>query len=130
MKRSPLPPRTTPLTRGKPVKRVRPDRKAQRFREAYHSKRRVEFVKRLPCIVCKISLYDEGHPCVNAHTGAHPLGKKGPYTSIVPLCPFHHLQLDDRCGPEEFERVHNVSLEYARTITQTQWLAHLAGEGA
>ena len=76
--------RRTPLKRqGKP-RPVNRKRKAREFARAYGSTARVEFVKALPCANCGIVGYSQ-----NAHTENGGAGRKGPYTSIIPLCGPH-----------------------------------------
>jgi len=86
MKRSPIR-RTTELGRGPGPKRkaMKPKRRTaaearEKFAREYGSEARREFVSRLPCCIC-----GEG-PSENHHTHNGGKGRKGPYTSIVPLC--------------------------------------------
>ena len=83
MKRSPLPPRRTPLRKTR-VRKVNRPRKAREFARCYHSRERVEFVRSLPCANCGIVGYSQ-----NAHTENGGAGRKGDYTTIIPLCGPH-----------------------------------------
>jgi hypothetical protein len=82
VKRTPLK-RTKRLT-AKRKPKANKGRTAIEFQRIYGSKRRVEFVKNLPCIICAKK------PCENAHTTSGGMGRKADYTSIVPLCQAHH----------------------------------------
>ena len=83
-------PKHASLRPRNPIKRTNPKRRAKEFPRCYHSKKRVEFVKGLDCIVCS------GRPSENAHTASGGTGRKADYTTIVPLCRtchrFQHAQ--------------------------------------
>ena len=53
---------------------------AEKFAYEYGSKGRVAFVSELPCAVCGAG------PCHNHHCRADGMSRKGPSTSVVPLC--------------------------------------------
>ena len=57
------------------------------FRRAFHSPERIEFFRNLPCEVTSRSRREssEWARVVNAHTKGGGVGRRGPYTSIVPL---------------------------------------------
>jgi hypothetical protein len=74
--------RKTPLKRGGRLKPVNRKRRTSEFARCYHSKERVAFVKSLPCACCT----DRLTGCDNAHTRNGGAGRKGDYTTIVPLC--------------------------------------------
>lgn len=70
------------IGRKTPVKKVNRKRKQSAFARQYGSKERVAFVKSLPCAACGVIGFSE-----NAHLlGNDGAGRKGPYTSIGPLC--------------------------------------------
>lgn len=84
MKRTPLKRKST-LKARKRIK-AKP-RSSIEFQRIYGSKRRVEFVKNLPCMVCA------GKPCENAHIKSGGMGRKADYRNIIPLCkPCHRKQ--------------------------------------
>lgn len=83
------------LNRRKPLKRSaipprNPKRRRSEFARCYHSKERVEFVKRMPCIRCGLHGYSD-----NAHVGRKGAGagRKADYDQIAPLCgwPSNHI---------------------------------------
>ncbi len=72
------------------VKRVNVARRVQEFARAYGSKERVAFVKARRCAYCTFA-----PPSENAHLPSqHGMGRKGPYTDIIPLCRTCHVALD------------------------------------
>lgn len=72
----------SPIKRKTPVRRSNPDRKRREFTRTYHSDERVKFVRGLPCAACGVQGYS-----VNAHLlGNDGARRKGPYTSVGPLC--------------------------------------------
>lgn len=74
--------RRSPMKRGGRVRPVNRKRRKSEFARCYHSKARVEWVKSLPCVFCAHRGCSE-----NAHVwGRSGMGRKGPYTEIVPLC--------------------------------------------
>lgn len=76
----------TPLKRGTPIKsggRVKPrnaKRKKSEWARAYHSEAFVRFTKSAPCAA------DGRTPCDAAHTENGGAGRKGDWTTIIPLC--------------------------------------------
>lgn len=91
---------------GKPRTRLRPRRltaaeKAAKFKREYGSAARVEWINRLPCLVCGRT------PSDNAHTANEGKSRKGHHTTIVPLCgglSGHHRE--SHRGVQSFERKH------------------------
>ncbi len=75
--------RSAPIARSRPLPKVNRQRKASAFARCYHSQARVRFVKRLPCVACG---YEGPVPRANAHTINDGAGRKGHYTTIIPLC--------------------------------------------
>lgn len=77
---STLPKASKPIARSGPPKKRNAKRRVTEFARCYHSRKRVLFVKGLPCIIC-------GHgPCDNAHIENGGAGRKADYAKIVPLC--------------------------------------------
>ena len=68
----------------------------EKFEREYHSDTRRRWVAELPCLVCSMT------PCENAHTRNDGMGRKGPYTTIVPLCGAHHRE-SHAIGVRSFE---------------------------
>lgn len=65
-------------------------RKASEFARVYGSRERAAWVAAQPCIICGLSPVDG---CDNAHTPTRSgMGKKGPYTAIIPLCRHCHTR--------------------------------------
>ena len=122
------------ITRRKPIPRksappkTNATRKAREFARCFHSKLRVEFVRRLPCVMCnRWQTYDEGSSD-NAHiSSGHGMTYRGDYTSIVPLCRVHHTNYDQRRPPFDGQQLRNW-IEYQADETQAAWLRH-CGEG-
>ena len=93
-------------------------RQAKEFQRAYHSKERVEWVKTLPCIICRAT------PCENAHAKGDGAGRKGGYKFIVPMCQAHHAEQHAH-GWSHFTRqlIHpDVRFIWAAAVEKT-WLA-------
>lgn len=111
------------LKPGKPprrTKRVNPINKARRAKEwarAYHSIERVWWIANgCACVVPDCLARD----CENAHTETGGMGRKADYTTVVPLCTFHHRKLH-RIGRDTFEECYCVTLEEAARLTQQAW---------
>lgn len=118
---------TKPIPRGTKPKAVNRKRKASEFARTYHSRARVAFVKSLGCVYCTAL-----HPLFgivsagksdNAHTEGGGMGRKGPYTSIVPLDRTHHRMYDERRGPFADEAV-RAAIASAALEVERMWLAH------
>lgn len=78
-----------------PLKR-RP-KSREKFAYQYHSDERARFVKRLACAVCLAT------PSENAHPEGAGGSLKHHYTTIIPLCGFHH-----RTGKESHHALGSV----------------------
>jgi len=74
----------------RPINKTNPVRKAREFARAYGSKARVEFVKALGCFQCGAAVAENAH----LHGSKSGMGRKGPYTDIVPLCRTCHTRYD------------------------------------
>lgn len=131
---STLPVRETRLSRSPIARsgetrtpRKRKPRTASEFARIYHSRKRVLWVKARRCIAAR-------HACVcvgemqNAHTENGGMGRKGPYTSIVPACFLHHTQMH-QMGARWFEARYDLSLKARAAVTQRAWRAS-TGEAA
>jgi hypothetical protein len=68
----------------------------EKFAREYHSDERRRWVAELPCLVCSMT------PCENCHTQNDGMGRKGSYTTIVPLCACHHRE-SHAIGVRSFE---------------------------
>ena len=73
-----------------PINKSNPVRRAREFARAYGSKARVEFVKALGCFQCGAAVAENAH----LHGSKSGMGRKGPYTDIVPLCRTCHTRYD------------------------------------
>lgn len=116
MKRTPLKRKTrlTSTAKPKPRKRIKAKpRTGIEFARVYGSKRRVEFIKNLHCIVC-FAL-----PSENAHITSGGMGRKADYTQIVPLCAScHRKQHDKGWSALGWDEAH---LQYAAAKIQHHW---------
>lgn len=75
-----------PIARKTAMKKRNPQKAPGRFARQFGSKARVLFVKSLPCAACGVVGYSE-----NAHLlGNDGMSRRGPYTSIGPLCGPHY----------------------------------------
>lgn len=116
----------------KTTKQRRVERDKERFQAQFHSAERVEFIRQLPCEVtgflAGLGFLEE---VVNAHTEGGGVGRKGPYTSIVPLRWRVHTDFDEM--PENrFEVKYNRSKQSIRDTAphyHALWLEHV-GEDA
>jgi 5-methylcytosine-specific restriction endonuclease McrA len=75
----------------RPINKVNPVRRAREFARCYGSKARVAFIKTLACVVCGATPSDNAH----IHGSKAGMGRKGPYTDIVPLCRSCHTRYDE-----------------------------------
>jgi hypothetical protein len=114
LRRSPQPPRQPAKGAGglrplkaikrKPMKRKK--RSAEdalaKFAREYGSADRVEWIRWHGCLACARV------PSENAHTANDGTGRKGPASSIVPLCTQHHLE--SHRGVKSFEAKHAAML--------------------
>lgn len=102
-RKTPLPRPTKPIARSAIKSRAKrpPKRNVKRqqseFARTVHSRARQRFVSGLNCVV---NTCMDG-PCHGHHIENGGMGRKGPYTSIVPLCPAHHRFLHQH-GPLGF----------------------------
>lgn len=117
---------------AKPRKKVKPVNRARREREfarCYGSKERVAFVKAMPCIYCVALLpilaeSDRMPPSDNAHTENGGKGRKGHYTTIVPLDRRHHEWYDQHRGPFADPAI-RAAIKAAAIRTEAAWQDHL-----
>lgn len=78
------------------------ERQQARFKVTFGSEERVRRIKQMPCLVCGVV------PSVNAHVKPRSLG--GTWRDIVPLCNYHHGELDNNLGLEKFNAKYGVDL--------------------
>lgn len=110
------------------MKRSRPLRKSRlkavgkqrpaKWAKAYGSEARVRFVKSLPCAWCATTRTERHNAHLPTKSG---MGRKGPYTAIVPMCAVCHDRLDGRAYPrptaQELETFWNIAEQ-----VQADWL--------
>ena len=100
------------------IRHANPKRRARAFAESFHSHERCNWVSDRGCIIC-------GCHAVNAHIPSHSgMGKRGPYTAIVPLCNVHLRELDEGDGMPAFEAKYRVNLAALAAATETAWQKH------
>lgn len=130
-------------TRKRPIKksgRVKPKkRSASEFARIYGSKKRVVWVKSLPCAVwIAVELFGietrcEG-PVVNAHTVTGGMGRKADAKTIAPLCHAHHVDYDHYRGLFEDDRARRLIQMHAAQIDarwqQREWCARVSRSGS
>ncbi len=117
--------RKTPMKARKPMKRggklnpVNRKRRVSEFVRCYRSKARVRFVRALPCAACGVH---DPAGCDNAHTENGGAGRKGNYTTIIPLC--------RRCHTRQHQSGYSAigmtatGRERAAALTQELWEAY------
>lgn len=108
-----------------PVKRVNVTRRASSFARCYGSKERVEWIKSLPCVICRTYGEMQRHETDNAHTENGGRGRKGPYQSIVPLCRRHHEDYDGHKWPFDTPVSRKAIQEYA-VFVENEWQDQVA----
>lgn len=134
-KRAAADPRARFSTFSAKPKRVKPKnakRRQSEFARCYGSRARVAFVKGLPCLVCAVihpAFVLSAGPSDNAHTENGGKGRKGPFTSIVPLCRNHHRRYDEHRAPFDQSAARDV-FKIAGPLIEARWQAHLAGSPA
>ena len=84
----------------KTTKRRKKEIQDHKFRVQFHSAARIDFIRHLPCEVTRIQIYGE---VVNAHTKGGGVGRRGPYTSIVPLYWTVHAHFDEMPADKFFD---------------------------
>jgi len=132
MRKTPLRPSRSPLSRRSPLPRVNRARKQTEFQRTYGSRARVKFVKSLPCSACGVrGLSENAHVC-----GPAGLGRKGAATTIAPLCGMYfglagasigcHRLFDEypAAFATRFPRFERVK---AAADTAARWLAERGG---
>ena len=121
-----------PRTAGIKRSRIKPKkRKPSEFARIYGSKARVEWVKSLPCCVCRLrGLLEKNQHAgesYNAHTENGGMGYKAGYETIAPLCARHHMQFDQHIAPFDKPSM-RLAVRALAADTHAAWL--LAQEGA
>lgn len=119
--------RSTPNGRPSPsTKKRKADRKASEFARCFHSEERVEFVKRLRCVVpgCLDRRIE------NCHAVGGGTSRKAGYEEIYPGCHGHHKE-EHRIGKRSFEKKYGIDLRAEARGTEASWRMHenaLTGE--
>lgn len=75
-------------------------------------------INRSPCLVAGCT---QG-PCENAHTKGEGMGRKGHYTTVVPLCPGHHHE-SHTAGVVTFAARYGLDLAAEARRIATMWEA-------
>ena len=110
--------------RRAPIKRK--GRSASEYARIYHSKKRVLFVKSLPCQMCFVV-----GRSVNAHVGGNGkgMGRKANYDQIAAMCGKCHYAYDNSEAPYERDGSHGewnrMLVLCAADRTQRLWLEHI-----
>ncbi len=110
--------------RDKTIRERRKEIQDQRQRVQFHSPKRIEFFRNLPCEVT--GEWSDGN-VVNAHTKDGGVGRRGPYTSIVPLWWTVHTDFDEMPNAkfeEKYGRTKQSVRDRASHYHQL-WLDHL-----
>ena len=118
MKRTPLPPRSTPLKRSP----VRKKRKTARRVSVLRNRKYLDRLRSLACVVCATAISADdwiklatthtgvGWPVDPAHGRVNGRGSKGPDSEAIPLCRFHHEEMEKLRWPG-FEKKYGFSRE-------------------
>lgn len=123
--KSPRPPTRKSAPRRTAIKKK--PRKPSEYARIYGSKERVKFVKNHACCYCAslhplfgIQSAGRSH---NAHTENEGMGRKGHYTTIIPLCATHHRLYDEYKYPfdRKNQSVRDALAEVAPKI-EAAWL--------
>lgn len=87
------------------------------FARIYGPPGRREFVHDLGCVIC-------GAPAENAHARTGGTSRKGDYTSIIPLCFWHHRGAKDsyHAGAKSFAATYHLDLEAIAAAVEEAWL--------
>ena len=107
----------------KTIRQRRKEIRDGKFRIAFHSSERVNFFHNLPCEVTGKRLID----IHNAHTKGGGVGRRGPYTSIVPLHWWVHTDFDEMPNAK-FEKKYKRTKQSVRDRAphyQQMWLEHV-----
>lgn len=100
------------LTRKTPLRPKNPDRAKERWERAFHSRERVRWVSRRPCLVCG------RRPSQNAHVKSRAAG--GTYRDVVPLCRYHHRRQHE-VGIETFQGMYTLDLAAEARRVDDEW---------
>jgi hypothetical protein len=122
MKRSPMPPRRTPLKASKPIRRtahlrrVNPERVAKRLERDFGTEAFRAWLRGLGCSVpsCGSSDIEIAH--------ARSRGSGGDWTMVIPLCNGHH-RLAHTIGQRTFERRFGFEMLDVAAAVHLRWLA-------
>ena len=108
-----VPQQAPPESVMKTTKQRQKERRDHRFRVQFHSEKRCRFIKALPCEVTGIESGPDGD-VVNAHTKGGGVGRRGCYTSIVPLYWRVHHDFDDGMTEKQFHQHYARSKQSVR----------------
>ena len=106
----------------KTMKQRRKEIREHRQRVQFHGEKRILFFKSLPCEVT-----GRRGGVDNAHTKGGGVGRRGPYTSIVPLHWWVHTDFDEMPNAK-FEKKYNRTKQSVRDRAphyQQMWLEHV-----
>lgn len=106
--------RQTPLKRRTPIKALNRERLDERFKKAFLSKERVEYIRWLGCAVpdCRKT------PCENHHVTSRAAG--GSYKDVIPLCEAHHSEIH-AVGKITFAKRYGLDLVECARETDEAW---------
>lgn len=116
------------VSKNAATRRRQREKKAARFALQFHSKERVEFVKREKCARCG------RRPSENAHTVRRSQG--GTYKDIGPLCGPDFETNSEGChaeydrDPAAFEAKYTISMKAVALRTEGRWLDYSEGLAA
>jgi hypothetical protein len=115
----------------KAVKKRNAGRKVREFARCFDSRARVQFIKSLPCVYCAALspiIASVTGPSDNAHTAKEGMGRRGHFTTIVPLCRSHHRRYDEHRAPFDQQSVRDAVRSLAPKI-EGLWRGHLVKGG-
>lgn len=112
---------------SKPLKsggRIKPNwkRRDANFVRQYGSSARVLFVKSLPCCWCATTQEERQNCHLPSRSG---MGRKGDFTTVVPMCGSCHDRLDGRAYPRPTESEMEMFWHIAEQV-QADWLDYVA----
>ncbi len=88
---------------AKRLNRKNVPRSTKAFADNYGSLERVLWVKAQPCVMCEVLGVEQVGRSENAHTEIAGAGLKAHYSTVIPLCPTHHVAYDQRLAPLDDE---------------------------
>ena len=105
-----------PLKRSARINPVNVERKAEAFKQDYHSEEFVQWVHSLGCSVagCRETKIEAAH--------AVSRGAGGTWADVLPLCQVHH-QLSHTLGATNFDRRFDMDSQLIASAVHQRWLA-------